>query len=798
MLVKTVKEISKIEEDELNFSQFLFEDTEEAAVFNTNVLKKHDFDFEKAVESEKNSILTPGSEFRHIDNISKIWKFRENWEEIRSILTKGVEYPLMQEQHEDIRKEDLKKMVERGNHKSAKKQENFLVLQKITRKEVEQGFTFPLTQEGLFQLKGAAVIPMGVHEQYTINELGERIMKQRACHDASFPTPSGYSVNLDHNSDLLSPCIYGQCLRRCLHSIHIMRSTHENTVIYIIKYDFDAAYRRVHVCPAHAVKTMILVGSLVYLLSRLPFGVEAGPSKYSAISEGIFDLGNDLLDDPSWDPDKVYSPVQNKLPAKEKPRKGEKFGEAKELCVEIKCREASCDGYIDDAILIALDKEENAKRAQNAIPLAAHCIFRPLAKFEPIGRNDTICERKFEAEGTPRESQIVLGWLVDTRSFKIYLPVDKAVHWTAELQNMLKDNYRITTKEIESTIGRLNHVGYIMPHGRFFLNRLRRLLYRCQKFGSQFANKMEKNDMKLWLKMLTQASQIGVSINLITFVKNDELIYTDACETGLGGYNPRTGRAWRYRLPFWMQRQFHINILEFIASLIGIWMEIKFSNTPYLSILAKTDNSSALGWLVKSNFDPDTHSRHDQVARKMAEILLDSETVLYPKHVRGEQNIIADSLSRDQHIPCKKHALFLTSLYPEQTPMGLSISEDLPQDITYWLESLKGGNTKNEVSPREPVPSKMGALVSGDVSWNAVASMINFWKATAPKPELVWSAPLQRLFAEMNMGREISINFQEKPLDKPSITYVRPLEQTFIAAPCSIKTDNHPSSSDAK
>ena len=101
---------------------------------------------------------------------------------------------------------------------------------------------------------------------------------------------------------------------------------------------------------------------------------------------------------------------------------------------------------------------------------------------------------------------MVLGWLIDTRNFRIFLPVDKAVHWTAELNNVLKDDYRIKTKEIESTTGRLNNVGYVMPHGRFFLNRLRRLLNRCKEYGPQIANKLEKNDMKLWLQMLSQTS----------------------------------------------------------------------------------------------------------------------------------------------------------------------------------------------------------------------------------------------------------------------------------------------------
>ena len=154
---------------------------------------------------------------------------------------------------------------------------------------------------------------MGVHDQWSINEAGERLVKPRACHDASFPTPSGYSVNLDHESDLLEPCIYEQCLRRILHGIHRKRLEYPSEIIYLAKYDFDAAYRRVRVCPECAIKTMIIIGSRTYLLNKLPFGVQSGPSEYSSISEGIFDLANDLLDDPTWDPEEVYPPLKSEL-----------------------------------------------------------------------------------------------------------------------------------------------------------------------------------------------------------------------------------------------------------------------------------------------------------------------------------------------------------------------------------------------------------------------------------------------------------------------------------------------------
>lgn len=124
---------------------------------------------------------------------------------------------------------------------------------------------------------------MGMSEQFTANEKGQRVPKSRLCNDASFPMRSGYSVKEDHGMALLSPCQYGQCLRRVIHAILKMRIENEKTKIYIIKYDFEVAYRRLHVWARHAVLTIIVVKSIAYLLTRLPFGTTCEPSRYSEV-----------------------------------------------------------------------------------------------------------------------------------------------------------------------------------------------------------------------------------------------------------------------------------------------------------------------------------------------------------------------------------------------------------------------------------------------------------------------------------------------------------------------------------
>ena len=95
---------------------------------------------------------------------------------------------------------------------------------------------------------------------------------------------------------------------------------------------------------------------------------------------------------------------------------------------------------------------------------------------------------------------------------------------------------------------------------------------------------------------------------MISFTKPDTTIYTDASSQGMGGYSPRTGKAWRFRLLPWMKCQFHTNTLEFIASTIGLWLEIINNDTAYLKILCLTDSSSAVGWLneLQSRNSPET------------------------------------------------------------------------------------------------------------------------------------------------------------------------------------------------
>ena len=543
-LVDNLRELCERNEKAPMMHEFKFDNIEKAVRHNTKILKKYEYDFKKVVQNHKDTVLNPGSEFRPTKALKGIWQHREDWLKIKKILKSGCKYPMGPDVPEETRITDLRQMAERGNHKSAIKEPNASELKEKIAKEVVQGFLIPFEVRAITKIKNLSITPLGCQKQWSVNELGERIPKYRPTHDCTFPNESGSSLNIQILDDELETCIFDQCLRRLLHQLHQLRYEHPDRKIYIVKHDLDAAYRRLYVHPDFAVRCTTIIKNVAYLLVCLAFGVSAGPSMYSLISKAIFDLVNDLLLDPTWEPSELHSPHYNEFQESEKLDDKIPFERANKLHVYVPCRKTFCDGYIDDCVTMALDEQKLVEKAQNALPLGVHGIMRPMHKKEPITRNDPLSKRKLMGKGTPSETKLILGWLVNTRTFRIYLPKEKSLMWTQQLNELINSTNRIQPKIIESMIGKLNHAAFLLPHARYFLNNLRKLHHNSEKFGSQHMNQNTKEDLMLWKEILHNVTDKGVSINLLTYTNWKEAIYTDACEHGISGFNPATGRAY--------------------------------------------------------------------------------------------------------------------------------------------------------------------------------------------------------------------------------------------------------------
>ena len=257
-----------------------------------------------------------------------------------------------------------------------------------------------------------------------------------------------------------------------------MRWTYPNKRIFITKLDLEAAYCYLHVIAPIAVLITTILKKIAYISLRLPFGVANGPSDFSLLSEPIMDLTNDIIQDEEWNPKEMYSPLQPEFDSMNKRYNNETpFGISHKLFVLMPFHPALADGYIDDIITEMLDKADWVARGKNAAPLAVHTIFRPVDTPDPLPRADAASKPKLRGKGTPDEAKIVLGWLINTRNFRIFLPIEKTIDWTKDIRQVLGENIT-NTATLESTIGRLNHASYIIPQNRYFLTRLHDLFTR--------------------------------------------------------------------------------------------------------------------------------------------------------------------------------------------------------------------------------------------------------------------------------------------------------------------------------
>jgi len=749
---------------------FIFEFSENAAQHNAIVLEQFNFNVNSAIQAQKHSQVFYGSEFKSPDLLEKIFKNHPLWSFMKQILSDGASYPL-KAIPEEIRKADLNFHKERGNHKSAQRFNETII--NIIKEDIEHGFALILPIQLLEFIKNASLAPIGCTKQMTINSLGERVPKYRMTHDQSFLGPSGTSVNDRTIQEDLPPLVYGFCLKRIIHYIIKLRSKHPNKKIFISKFDFDAAYRRCHMSAQSAQESLTIVGGFLIMALRLTFGGSPCPNLWSCISESITDLCNMLIQNPNWNHDLFFDPLSASIEPPLSEYEDVPFTESKETSVSIPDNDlGKSDVYIDDIIAISL--EDHYKRICAASILAIHTVARPVDPIDPIPRKEIISLKKFAAEARPSELKTVLGWAINTRCLRIYLPMDKFSDWHSDIQEMLK-NPKVDKKQMESLIGRLDHVAFLMDMLRHFMSRLRNALQRTIKTRFTTLSLSEMEDLKLMDKFLNIASSSGVSLNLLTFRKPTHLYRSDASLHGLGGYNIVTGRAWRIELPVDCRFRTSLNALEFIATVIAIWID-KLNNDlpPESCILSQSDSSSATGWLRKSNFsDKEETIVQLTTARKVAELILDSETCLYSQWFPGDQNDVSDACSRDFHLSDNNLTHLILTSIPEQTPNGFFLSE-VPQEIYSWLTSMLRQQPQQQVWSQEPTRSKLS--LGQDTSSTSSRLQSKTTTSSNNSPSFNETKSWEPLHTPFEMGDFIKTSkvSKQKQLEPPSIAWHRP------------------------
>jgi hypothetical protein len=216
------------------------------------------------------------------------------------------------------------------------------------------------------------------------------------------------------------------------------------------------------------------------------------------------------------------------------------------------------------------------------------------------------------------------------------------------------------------------------------------------------------------------------------------LAYSDRprrpCPQGMGGYGLQSGVAWRMLLPPDLIGQGSLNCLEFLAALVGVWVEHQVGGpwTEDEVLLCQGDSSSASGWITRSSFG-DECPLHLAIARTMAKYMSDHRLQHYSQWFPGKENSIADALLRDFWLDDEDVVDLLKQNFAHQLPQGfrlVRLSEAIVTDVGSLLRLLP----KTQLLPLRPAPS--GTAAGGGTSASSVRS------GTSTTPSSLGSGPM--------------------------------------------------------
>ncbi len=811
-LLQAIQEIASTPSPTPTASPIHFDISPEHLVSNTQLLEHADYDITRLLAQHQHTTLGFGSEFRPIEQLRRVIGNHPHFGELVSILENGMSYRYSHEISEEARKCEVQAMLLRGNHKSAEDESE--QAKRLLLKDVHHGFSLPVLPNIVSKIPGAMVQPLGLAKQYSLDAEGTRVPKYRLTQDLSFSlTDENLSVNSRINMGSYVDMIYGWCINRVVHFMVALRAAHPTTKIFIAKYDYSDAYRRIAHSATAAAQSISVIGGVAYIALRLTFGGSPNPPTWCTFSEIVTDLANEIGSCPTWDPESLRSPAQPDTPTPSELSEHVPFGQAKQMAVNLPIdSDSRTDGFIDDLITVFLDTPQNRSRSPHAVPLAMHVTSRPHAgNNEPITRRNILSDAKLIAEGTPAEIQIVLGWQLNGRLLAISLPDEKFDSWFHDTHTMIK-HQSTTFGELDTMVGRFNHAAHIIPLARHFLNRLRlRIQARLHTKRKITFSADETEDLKLWLTFLSSAHQ-GISLNKITTRQPSRISWSDACPHGIGGYL-LSGRAWRIRIPASSSLKglsIFNNLFEFLGMVINIWLECLNDDGSEECLLALGDNTSAIGWLFRSGKLDVTSIYYTAVqiaARHLATLLIQSSHCLASQHLKGELNIVADLLSyegtdRHEHHPLARDkpsddelTRRFHAFLPQLIPHNFKISP-LPNDILCWTmqvlqtAELSLTQSKNKAMNPTTVSGDDGSRSAPTAALLGIPSSLLYPNRNGNSSFVPSSASIVMLngASQANLLANVNSQWLQALCAMPQAVWLRRFGSIYNQAPCTSRT----------
>ena len=252
----------------------------------------------------------------------------------------------------------------------------------------------------------------------------------------------------------------------------------------------------------------------------------------------------------------------------------------------------------------------------------------------------------------PNWKQILLGWLYNTRAGTVSVPPDKVDAYCDACTNLIRSAGATGKKQLEHVKGCLQWASPAVYPGKIRLRNLEHALHlECYDYDSKIVlSRQVINDLKWWKFALKYMNGIPLTWVISDPDIFDEYIWTDAStKLGQGGC---TSLGYAYQ--FYNHQTIAMAVNNFRAGIdialfellaLYIMARLRCEDWNYKNIYFYCDNSTAAYGLMNQRAKL---SRFDlnYIIRKFAELSAQFHFRFFVKHIPGEENEVADALSR--------------------------------------------------------------------------------------------------------------------------------------------------------
>ena len=317
------------------------------------------------------------------------------------------------------------------------------------------------------------------------------------------------------------------------------------------------------------------------------------------------------------------------------------------------------ESYVDDFIAATNDgSKQHLIKLSRAMLHAIHSIFPPP---EVTGHNghDSIAYKKLVAgDGIWDTRKEILGWEFDGEEYTIQLPIKKCVDICALIKKCLKLP-KVPLKLFRKLAGKLQHASLAIPSGKSLFTPFD-MAMKAEPEHVDIDDTL-RQCMLDWRFLVQCLSNKPTHLRQLVTKPPHFISYTDACKLGAGGVwcsgtHDIQPFLWQIEWPTEVQERLvtpnnpggsiTINDLELAGALLGLLaLADNGFDLRFCHLATFCDNMTTVVWSYKLRNSKSIVAGY--LLRLLGLVVHQLEcSSLIPHHIAGEENLMADAISR--------------------------------------------------------------------------------------------------------------------------------------------------------